>query len=184
MLNTIFAKKLGMEQRFATDGKRLGVTLLSVFPVSVSGFKTVEKHGYTAAILKYGTNLHEVRGDFTGLEIGSEIKPEDFLISGDKVSVTGISKGKGFSGVVKKYHFSGGPRTHGQSNRERSRGSSGSGTTPGRVNKGKRMAGRMGGETITEKRIKVVDYNAENKTLVLNGSIPGFKRGMVRITKK
>lgn len=166
-----------MEQRFAANGKRLGVTLLSVFPLTVTGFKTKEKHGYAAAIIKYEGKTREVRGNFEGMEAGIDIKP------GDEVRVTGVSKGKGFAGVVKKYHFSGGPRTHGQSNRERSRGSSGSGTTPGRVYKGKRMAGRMGGEKVMTKGVKVVEYDVENKMLVLNGAVPGFKTGTVKIVK-
>lgn len=105
------------------------------------------------------------------------------LAIGDKVKVTGISKGKGFAGVVKRWKFAGGPRTHGQSDRERAPGSIGQTTTPGRVYKGKKMAGRMGGKRITIKGLKVVEIKPEENILVVKGLVPGNKGGMLKISK-
>lgn len=173
------------------EGKRLGVTVLEVPVHSVSSLKSKEKHGYTAVALKL-TNLknkseiREVRmsaDDVAGLTVDQPLVWSDLLAVGDKVIVTGTSKGKGFAGVVKRHNMAGGPRTHGQSNRERSRGSSGSGTTPGRVLPGKRMAGRMGSDTVTIKGLKVIDINTEKNQIILDGSVPGKKTGIIRIAK-
>ena len=105
------------------------------------------------------------------LFVGQEIKPPIFFKKDDTVQVTGISKGKGFVGVVKRHRFAGGPRTHGQSDRERAPGSIGAGTTPGRVLKGKRMAGRMGSQTVTVKGLKVIE--ATDESLEIKGLVPG-----------
>lgn len=113
------------------------------------------------------------------IEVGMEVKPVDFFKKDDIVSVTGVSKGKGFQGVVRRHRFSGGPRTHGQSDRERAPGSIGSSTTPGRVLKGKRMAGKMGGETVTIKNLKIVE--ASDKHLLIKGLVPGAKGSLVVI---
>lgn len=109
------------------------------------------------------------------------VKTEEMLSPGSLVQVTGISKGKGFAGVVKRHHFKGGPRTHGQSDRERAPGSIGQTTTPGRVYKGKRMAGRMGGEKATIKNLEVLDV-AEN-LLIIKGLVPGRKNSRLTIIK-
>lgn len=105
------------------------------------------------------------------------------LSVGDKVKVTGTSKGKGFAGVVKRWKFAGGPRTHGQSDRERAPGSIGQTTTPGRVYKGKKMAGRMGGQRVTIKGLKVIEVKPEEKLLVVKGLVPGNKGGLLVISK-
>ena len=105
------------------------------------------------------------------------------LVVGDKVKITGISKGKGFAGVIKRWKFAGGPRTHGQSDRERAPGSIGQSTTPGRVYKGKHMAGRMGGKKVTVKGLKVIDIKPEEKLLVVEGLVPGNKKGKLKISK-
>ncbi len=110
---------------------------------------------------------------------GDEIKPILLFKKGDKVTVSGTSKGKGFQGVVKRHRFAGGPRTHGQSDRERAPGSIGQGTTPGRVYKGKRMAGRMGGDRITIKGLEVIDVKEDG--LLLKGLIPGAKGGLIEV---
>lgn len=110
-------------------------------------------------------------------------KDQAELAVGDKVKVSGISKGKGFAGVVRRWKFAGGPRTHGQSDRERAPGSIGQTTTPGRVYKGKKMAGRLGGKRVTVKGLKVVEIKPEEKLLVLKGLIPGPKRGKVLVSK-
>jgi len=113
------------------------------------------------------------------IEVGMEVKPIDFFKKDDIVSVTGVSKGKGFQGVVRRHRFSGGPRTHGQSDRERAPGSIGSSTTPGRVLKGKRMAGKMGKETVTVKNLKIVE--ATDKHLLIKGLVPGAKGSLIAI---
>ncbi|MBI2622166.1 50S ribosomal protein L3 [Candidatus Microgenomates bacterium] len=113
----------------------------------------------------------------------SVIAAEEQLQVGDIVKVTGISKGKGFAGVVKRHHFKGGPRTHGQSDRERAPGSIGQTTTPGRVYKGKRMAGRMGQDRVTIKNLLVIDVDAQNKITLIKGLVPGAKKSRVIIEK-
>ena len=125
-----------------------------------SSFEIVEKEG------KKGIKIGELE-----LFVGQEIKPPIFFKKDDTVQVTGISKGKGFAGVVKRHRFAGGPRTHGQSDRERAPGSIGAGTTPGRVLKGKRMAGRMGSQTVTVKGLKVIE--ATDESLEIKGLVPG-----------
>lgn len=176
MLNTIFAKKIGMTAKYAPDGRRAGVTVLSILPTSETGTRTVEKHGYEAKILKIQmtNNKHQTK------EVRDSYEA-DFLV-GDVVTITGVSKGKGFSGVVKRHGFAGGPRTHGQSDRERAPGSIGQTTTPGRVYRGKKMAGRMGGEKIVASGLKILEVN--EKELSVIGSVPGHRGTMVRITKK
>lgn len=121
--------------------------------------------------------------DGADLKAGQEIKVGEILAVGDKVSVTGMSKGKGFAGVVKRHHFKGGPRTHGQSDRERAPGSIGMTTTPGRVFRGKRMAGRMGGDRVTVSGLKVVSVDQEKNIIVVSGVVPGAKKGLLVIKK-
>jgi large subunit ribosomal protein L3 len=115
--------------------------------------------------------------------LGKETKFEETLKEGDKITVIGTSKGKGFAGVIKRHGFSGGPKTHGQSDRERAPGSIGSTTTPGRVYKGKRMAGRMGGVQVTVKNLTVCRIDTEKNLLYVCGAVPGVKRSMVIIRK-
>ncbi len=115
--------------------------------------------------------------------LGAEIKAADVFKVGDKLKITGTSKGKGFAGVMKRHNFKGGPKTHGQSNRYRSPGSIGSTTTPGRVYKGKRMAGRMGGEQVTIKGLKVVNIDMENNQLLVSGLIPGARGNLISVYK-
>ena len=103
--------------------------------------------------------------------------------AGEKVNVTGVSKGKGFQGGVKRYNFRGGPKTHGQSDRHRAPGSIGAGTTPGRVIKGMRMAGRMGGDKVTVKNLDVVMVDAERNLLLVKGAVPGHRNSLLLISK-
>jgi large subunit ribosomal protein L3 len=110
------------------------------------------------------------------------IKADIFQV-GEKVKVIGTSKGKGFQGVVKRHHFGGGPVTHGQSDRRRAPGSLGGSSYPSRVYKGLRMAGRMGGERVTVRNVKVVKVDPENNIVMVRGGIPGAKNGMVLIAK-
>ncbi len=115
----------------------------------------------------------------TKIFIGDSIKPTVVFKKGDLVKVSGTSKGKGFQGVVKRHHFAGGPKTHGQSDRERAPGSIGSTTTPGRVYKGKRMAGRMGGERVTVRNLEIVEVKDDG--IVVKGLVPGAKKGLLEI---
>lgn len=116
-------------------------------------------------------------------KVGDEIKVSDVFSEGDVITITGTSKGKGFAGVMKRWGFAGGPRTHGQSDRQRSPGSIGQGTTPGRVHKGKKMPGRMGGETVTVKSIKVVSIDPEKDEMMVSGPVPGPRKGFLIIKK-
>ena len=128
--------------------------------------------------------LREVRVDKEPeVKVGDEIKVSEILSAGDIVAVTAVSKGKGFAGVVKKHHFRGGPRTHGQSDRERAPGSIGQTTTPGRVYKGKKMAGRMGGEQVTIKNLHIVSVNPETNEIEISGQIPGSVGSLIVINK-
>lgn len=188
MLNQIFAKKTGMTSRFDSVGNWKGVTVLDVLPMKVTGFKTKEKHGYAAIVVeikdkKNKAKNKEIRTDEV-IETGTEVKFEEIFKAGDLVTITGTSKGKGFAGPVKRYHFKGGPRTHGQSDRERAPGSSGSTTTPGRVYKGKRRAGHMGRETITMKNVEVADVDMTASKIVLTGGVPGARNFELLTIKK
>ncbi|MBI5619706.1 50S ribosomal protein L3 [Candidatus Gottesmanbacteria bacterium] len=116
--------------------------------------------------------------------VGDTITVGDVFQPGDAVRVTGTSKGKGFAGVVKRHHFAGGPRTHGQSDRERAPGSIGQTTTPGRVYRGKRMAGRMGSDQVTVRGLAVVSIDPEKNILTVKGVVPGGRRGLLLITKE
>lgn len=190
MLNTIFAKKIGMGLKYAEGGKRLGVTNLRVPKIEIAGMRTTAKHGYDAVVVNLQSSPHKsqlkevrVKSDFSDLEAGKTVEWTQVFNPGDKVKVTGVSKGHGFTGVVKRYHFKGGPRTHGQSDRERARGSSGPTTTPGRVLPGKRMAGRMGNQKVTIKGLKIVEVDGTNGVISLSGPVPGSRAQWVRIEK-
>ena len=125
----------------------------------------------------------ETRADkMEGIELGSAVNVEEVLSAGDIVDVTGTTKGKGYAGVVKRHHFKGGPKTHGQSDRHRAPGSIGQSTTPGRVYKGKRMAGRMGAVQATVKNLEVVEY--ADGILLVKGLIPGPISSIVTITRR
>jgi len=208
MSGFILGEKLEQYQSFTPDGERIPVTFIRTKPCYLIEMKSQDKHGFNAIKLGFGqtkniskpqqgelkkagikTTLHffrEFRVDPSfakvtdgKLKIGDEIKPEGFFKVGDLVQVSGISKGKGFQGVVKRHHFRGGPRTHGQSHGERAPGSIGSTTTPGRVNRGKRMAGRMGGERITIKNLKIIEVKDDG--LLVKGLVPGGRHGLLEI---
>ena len=133
---------------------------------------------------EYPRFIREVRLDKEPeFKVGDVINASEIFKRGDVVSVSGISKGKGFAGVVKRHHFRGGPRTHGQSDRERAPGSVGQTTTPGRIYKGKRMAGRMGGEQVTVKNLHIISVNEETGEMEISGQIPGRPDTLITITK-
>jgi large subunit ribosomal protein L3 len=198
-------KKSYQTQGFLEDGRRIPLTIVSSLGNKVSQVKTTDKDGYNAVQIGFGIKkkankpleghskkagfdkaprfLREIRlSDIPDVEIGSEINISEILEPGDMVDVVGISKGKGFAGGVKRWHFRGGPRTHGQSDRERAPGSIGQTTTPGRVYKGKKMAGRMGNEQVTVKNLEVIEIK-EDGTIMLKGLIPGVKNSLIIIKK-
>lgn len=200
MIPGIIGKKLGMTQIFREGGKVEAVTALEAGPCSVVQIKTVAKEGYNAVQLGFGEAKRlksPQRGHLRGLgkfkylrefrvdDIGDiEVKVDVSLFKeGDLVDVTGTSKGKGFAGVVKRYGFAGGPKTHGQSDRHRHPGSIGATTSPGRVFKGTRMAGRMGGQRVTVRKLEVLRADPERNLLLIKGAVPGAKNGLLLITK-
>jgi large subunit ribosomal protein L3 len=126
--------------------------------------------------------LREFRTKTLDVSVGDVMKADVFAI-GERVDVIGTSKGKGFAGAVKRYHFAGGPKTHGQSDRHRAPGSNGSGTTPGRVYKGSRRPGHMGDDRVTVQSLKVVLVDAERNLIGVNGAVPGSKGGLVIINE-
>ncbi len=200
MLQTVSARKLDQTQRFLENGMRIPVTSVLVVPTVVTSHRTAEKNGYWAIQIGVGQKKNATKAELghgkgaklekaplflqeirlaeitTGEElppIGERLNVEDILKAGDIVNVTGISKGKGFAGGVKRYHFRGGPRTHGQSDRERAPGSIGQTTTPGRVYRGKKMAGNMGNDQVTVKNLEVIAI--EGDTIFIKGVVPGVK---------
>lgn len=205
MINVLLGKKIDQYQHFLSDGTRIPVTEVLVSGNTVVFVKTKDKNGYNAIQLGFGVRKHPTKamlGHIKGaaldaaplflrevsvednaetIALGSTLNPQDVFKPGDIIEVSGVSKGKGFAGVVKRHHFRGGPRTHGQSDRERAPGSIGQTTTPGRVYKGKRMAGRMGAAKATIKNLRVVDVT--EKTLLVKGLVPGGKNSLVVVTK-
>ena len=197
-----------MGQTFV-QGTRVPVTMVKAGPCVVTYIRKQEKDGYWAVQLGFGEKkikntskalqghlkgaikdkkaprfLREVRFEKEPeYKVGDEIKVPDVLKIGDFVAVTGTSKGKGFAGVIKRWGFKGGPRTHGQSDRERAPGSIGQGTSPGRVWKGKKMPGRMGSDTVTVKNLQVVEINPEENEIKLSGPVPGIPGGLLVIRK-
>ncbi|HEY9583428.1 MAG TPA: 50S ribosomal protein L3 [Candidatus Paceibacterota bacterium] len=180
----ILGRKLNMTQIFDKNGLVLPATLVKVSPVTVSQIKTVEKDGYSAIQVSTKKDKKEAKKEFrventekkSGDSIGMEIFKE-----GDMVNVSSISKGKGFQGVVKRHGFAGGPRTHGQKHSEREPGSIGGGLR-NKVPKKMRMAGRMGGDRVTVKNLKVVHIDLDAQTLYIGGAIPGRRGTLVEIT--
>lgn len=200
----ILGKKVGMTQVFDEGGNVVPVTLVEAGPCYITQKKTRDVDGYTAVQLGFEVvaekrlnkpeaghfkkagvpllkHLREFRAkDVSDLEVGQVIKADVFS-TGDLVDVVGTSKGKGFAGVVKRHHFAGGPKTHGQSDRHRAGGSLGAGTTPGRVFKGLRMPGRMGGDRTTVANVELMIVDPERNLLAIKGAIPGAKNGLVMI---
>lgn len=191
-----------MTQVFDDTGMAVPVTVVEAGPCYVTQVKTLEGDGYEAVQLGFGEakrlNSPE-RGHLKGLpalqhlrefkqdemadaEVGQQIDVTIFD-SGERVDVVGTSRGKGFAGVVKRHHFRGGPKTHGQSDRHRAPGSIGSTTTPGRVLKGRRMAGRMGNARVTVRNLEVVRVDPDRNLLLLRGAVPGPKNGLLMIKK-
>jgi len=202
MITGIIGKKLGMTQIFRESGKVEAVTAVEVGPCSVIQVKTADKEGYNAVQLGFGQAkrltspqkghlkdlgqfrcLREFRVDDTAdVQVGDKVDVSMFQ-EGDLIDVTGVSKGKGFAGVVKRHGFAGGPKTHGQSDRHRSPGSIGATTSPGRVLKGTRMAGRMGNDRVTVRKLEVIGTDPERNLMLVKGAVPGAKSGLLLIRK-
>jgi len=203
MFKGLIGRKVGMTQIFDEDGDAYPVTVIEAGPCYVTQVKTEETDGYGAVQLGFdevkpkrltgGQLGHLKRNNLPPLKVIREFKtttPDvsegdtikaDVFEKDERVDVVGTSKGRGFAGVVKRYHFAGGPKTHGQSDRWRAPGSLGSGTTPGRVWKGKRSPGRMGNERVTSSNVRVVLVDPERNLIAVDGSVPGPKGGMVVI---
>ena len=200
MIHAMLGIKLGQSQQFTEDGKRIPVTSVVAGPCWVTqktdtqiqlGFGTIKNinKARIGHIKKAGLDmklrfLRSFPFKDESLKLGSEVRVADVFAPGDKIRVTGVSKGKGFAGVVKRHGFKGGPRTHGQSDRERAPGSIGQTTTPGRVYRGKRMAGRMGNKRVTLIGLSVVAVDAEKNTMTIKGVVPGAKQGLLIIQKE
>jgi large subunit ribosomal protein L3 len=202
----LIGRKVGMTQVFQDDGTMVGVSVLAIEPNTVTRLRTVDRDGYTAVQLgadatkkvskpvagqlrelpkgasQPGT-FREFRVDkVDDYTLGQTISIADVFAAGDVVSVTGVSKGKGFAGHVKRHNFKRGPKTHG-SDHHREPGSIGPGTTPGRVYKGLRMAGHMGDERATIKKLRVVRTDPERNLLLVKGSLPGARGSLILVKK-
>jgi large subunit ribosomal protein L3 len=203
MFKGLIGKKIGMTQIFDETGAAIPVTIIEAGPCFVTQVRTTSKEGYSAVQLGYAevkpkrlTNgqlghlkrnnlsplryLHEFRSKEPQVQEGEKVVVSIFSV-GEHVDVIGTSKGKGFAGGVKRFHFRGGPKTHGQSDRHRAPGSRGSTTTPGRVYKGSRGPGHMGDDRVTAQNLKVELVDAERNLLGVRGSIPGARNGLVVI---
>ena len=203
MLKGLIGKKIGMTQIFDDAGAAVPVTLIEAGPCYVTQVRRPDLDGYSAVQLGFDEAkpkrltggqlghlkrnnlpplrfLREFRAKGPEVQEGEKLTVEVFAV-GEAVDVIGTSKGKGFQGAVKRYHFRGGPKTHGQSDRNRAPGSHGSGTTPGRVYKGARGPGHMGDERVTVQNLKVVLVDAERNLLGVRGAVPGGRGGVLMI---
>jgi large subunit ribosomal protein L3 len=202
----LIGRKVGMTSVFQDDGTMVAVSVVAIEPNTVTRLRTQERDGYTAVQL--GTDrrerlnrprtgqlkelpkgaglpgtLREFRLDSVdGYEIGQTLAVADLFTPGDLVDVIGVSKGKGFSGQIKRHHFKRGPKTHG-SDHHREPGSIGPGTTPGRVYKGLRMAGHMGDRRATTKKLRVVRTDPDRNLLLVKGSLPGAPGSLILVRK-
>ena len=205
MLKGMIGKKIGMTQVFDDSGNAIPCTVIEAGPCYVTQVRTAERDGYMAVQLGFGEtkvtrltkgqlghlkrnslpalrHLREFRlknGD-ADVQEGQEIKVDVFE-KGERVDVIGVSKGRGFAGTIKRYHFGRQPKTHGQSDRERAPGSVGATTTPGRTWPGQKMAGRMGNDRVTSQNLQVVVVDAEHNLIAVRGSVPGAKGSIVVI---
>jgi large subunit ribosomal protein L3 len=200
----IVGRKVGMTQLLTSTGVVVPATIIEAGPCYVTQVKTQEQDGYTAIQLGFqetrpkrltkGQLGHLRRNNLPVLRVLREFRIKsvdeykvgqkiltDLFAVGEQVDVMGISKGRGFQGGVKRHGFHGGPRTHGQSDRLRAPGASSSGTTPGRIYKGKRMAGHMGNVPVTVSNLKVVLVDPERNLLAVRGAVPGMKGGLLVI---
>ncbi len=203
-MKELFGKKIGMTRIFDAEGSSVPVTVIEAGPCRVTQVKTVEKDGYRALQVAFGekrknlinkplaghlkkSGLETARwiGELqleTGdnFEVGQSLDVS-VLHPGDVIKITGTSKGLGFQGAVRRHHFAGGPKTHGQSDRHRAPGSVGASSFPSRTFRGQRMAGRMGGETVTVKNLTVVEVDKEHNALLVKGAVPGKPNSLLKL---
>jgi len=204
-IHGLLGRKLGMTTVFNERGEAIPVTVIEAGPNHVLNVRTKDRDGYEAVQLGFGNKspkritkpvLGQMKGAGVAVRYIREMPTDnidehnvgdtvdvDLFNADDLVDVTGWSKGRGFAGVVKRYGFRGGPRTHGQSDRERAPGSLGAGTSPGKVWKGKRMPGRMGNDRKTVQRLRVVRVDGDRHLLLIKGSVPGAKNGLVYVRR-
>jgi large subunit ribosomal protein L3 len=193
----LLGKKLGMSQQFREDGTVIPVTLIAATPNTVTAIRDEAKDGYTAVQVGMGVSKRltkpqtgHLKGlpsvavtrefrDVSGLERGAELTVSQF-VPGEKVNVTGVSKGKGFQGVVKRHHFGGGPRTHGHKDNLRMPGSIGAGGNQ-HVLKGTRMGGHMGDENVTIQNLEVISIDVERHQIAVKGAVPGARGTLLAI---
>jgi large subunit ribosomal protein L3 len=201
-MTAILARKLGMTQRFSDDGRVERVTVLEAGPCPVTGIRTVDRDGYEAVQLAFGRArekaltkaelghlrkasvsahrvLREFRDEVGELTMGDTVTADAFS-AGDQIKVSGVSKGKGFQGTIKRHNFKRGPKTHGSHN-VRAPGSIGASATPSRVFKGLRGPGRMGGGRVTQRGLTVVEVLADQNLLLVRGAVPGPRGGVVEV---
>jgi len=210
MTTTFFATKSKLTQAWDKNSQRLPITVLQAQPLTITQVKTRAKDGYNALQVAIGTSsskpnrpsashlkksklkhqpqhLREIRlpenADLSSLTPSTTLTLDQVFQVGDQISATSISKGRGFSGVIKRWGFAGGPRTHGQSDRERAPGSIGQGTTPGRVWKGKKMPGRYGNQQFTIKNLTITALDPSSHQIWVKGTMPGATGSLVQITK-
>ena len=206
MFPGIIGRKIGMTQLFQESGEAMAVTAIQAGPSVVTQIKSRDRDGYDAIQVGFIENKvkqsqlsSSEKGHLRGLENVrylrefrtddiSSVKSGDkvdvgFLKQGDLINVTGFSKGRGFAGVVKRHHFAGGPKTHGQTDRHRAPGSIGATTFPGRVLKGKHMAGHMGNRRVTARNLEVIQADPESNLLLVKGAVPGANGGLLIIEK-
>ena len=198
----LIGRKVGMTQVFEEDGTMVAVSVVAIEPNTVTRLRTTAQDGYTA--VQVGTDvvkkltkpeagqlkdlpsvssIREFRVDSVDdYSVGQVIALGDLFAEGDLVDVTGISKGKGFAGHIKRHNFHRGPKTHG-SDHHRAPGSIGPGTTPGRVYRGLKMAGHMGDERVTIKKVRVVRTDTDRNLLLVNGSLPGARGSLILVKK-
>jgi large subunit ribosomal protein L3 len=198
----LIGRKVGMTQVFLPNGTMVGVSVVQVTPNTVTRLRTDERDGYTAVQIGAGERkrltkplagqlkdlprvraIREFRLDSADeYEVGQQITVADVFAEGDLVDVTGVSKGKGFAGTIKRHNFSRGPKTHGSDN-YRKPGSIGPGTTPGRVYKGLKMGGHMGHDRVTLKKLRVIRVDAERNLILVKGSVPGAPGALTFVKK-
>jgi large subunit ribosomal protein L3 len=205
VIKGLLGRKIGMTQVFGPTGEAIPVTVLEAGLCVVTQVRTADRDGYAAVQIGFGDikpknltkpqqghlagagrlvrYLREFEADNADEHQVGDIVNVDLFEAGQMIDVTGTSKGRGFQGVMKRHHFRGGPRTHGQSDRARAPGSIGAGTTPGRVWKNTRMAGRMGNKRVTVQNLTVVEVLPEQHLLLVRGSVPGAKNGLVMIRR-
>jgi len=198
----MIGRKVGMTQVFQDDGTMVAVSVVAIQPNTVTRLRTSERDGYTAVQLgtdvvdkltkpeagqlkdlpKVKTIREFLVDEIDTFEVGQTVKLGDVFAAGDEVDVTGVSKGKGTAGVIKRHNFRRGPKTHG-SDHHRAPGSIGPGTTPGRVYRGMKMSGHMGDETVTVKKVRVVRTDPDRNLLLVKGSLPGARGGLILVKK-